>query len=171
MISRLTVDTLPGMELTTVDGVPSSGRGTTTDQRIRRWHELWITWLRPQAACLLDGGMALAHRKPLVHLAEASQATRGGVVLLLNHRHPDAMATLLRLCASHPESFEAGAVVIGIENLQAAQQQNALASYRRVAPAPVFAVDLHRVADRLLLREALVATRVAAALHRGWSGR
>jgi len=130
--------------------------------RLRR---LWMTRLHPEPACVLDGH-AMVQRKRVAHLAEATKGWRSAVVLLLDHQHPDAMKTLDQLRASNRESFEAGAIVVGVENLQAAQQAQALASYRRVAQAPVFAVDLQRAADRLLLQEALVATRVAAAFCR-----
>lgn len=151
-------------------GAPRSGSGTMTGQWFARLRRLWMTPWKAEPVGMLDA-LAPDHRQPVAGLAHATMSSPDGVALLLDHQHPDAMKTLGTLRATHAESFEAGAIVVGIENLPAAQQADLLASYRRVAQTPVFAVDRHRAGDRLLLRDALVATRVAAALCRHPVGR
>lgn len=142
-------------------GAPS--HPTSMGHWLARLRRLWMTPLNGEPVCVL-GGMALDHLQPVARLAQAAMSSPYGVALLLDHDHPDAMKTLGTLRPTHGESFEAGPIVVGIENLPAAQQADLLASYRRVAGTPAFAVDRHRAGDRLLLRDALIATRIAAAL-------
>lgn len=158
------------MEFIATGGVQPSRSDTATEHWLVRLRRLWLTRLNGEPACVLSG-MALDHLQPVTRLAQAAMSSPDGVALLLDHEHSDAMKTLGTLRAAHGESFEAGAVVVGIENLPAALQSDLLASYRRVARTPVFAVDRHRAGDRLLLRDALIVARVLAALCRHTGGR
>lgn len=126
-------------------------------------------WPRRGAACIIDGDeiaalTVRARRRPVNRLGERLQAGNRGVLLLLDHAHPGAAEALRAAQQLHAEQFDAGAVVIGVENLRP-DDDEALTSYRRVARAPVFSVNLRNVHDLLLLDEVLVATRVAGTLR------
>lgn len=140
---------------------PTSWANADAWSRRLRW--LWMTRRHPDPACVLDG-LTLHHKWPVADLGEAARSDCGAV-LLVDHGNPDAMETLLTVRTTHRHLFDAGSIVVGIENLPS-EQADALVCYRRAAQVPVFAVDLARRGDRLLLQEALIATRVAAALYR-----
>jgi len=124
---------------------------------------------RRDAACIVDGDeLALlptrVQRRALDSLAERLHAGNRSVLLLLDHAHADAVDILRAAQKCYAEQFKAGAVVIGVENIPR-DGGNALATYSRVANAPVLAVDLRNVNDLLRLDETLVATRVAGTLR------
>lgn len=100
------------------------------------------------------------HRLPLQALEQ--HGSGAGLVLLLDHTHADARELLASLQRRHAARFASGGIVVGIEHAPR-DDDAALVPYRRITPVPVFAVDLQQVHDRLLLAEALVATRVVAA--------
>jgi hypothetical protein len=139
----------------------SRTKAATFWSRLRR---LWMEGRHPEAACVLRGH-AFGRRLPVARLEAATQPDAGGAVLLIDHAHPDAIRTLQTLHATHPKAFDEGRVVVGVERLPAGQA-DLLSTYRRHARAPVFAVDLGRAGDRMLLREALLVAPVAAALYR-----
>lgn len=126
-------------------------------------------WLRREAACIVDGDdiaeLTLhARRRPVSRLGDRLRAGNRSVLLLLDHLHPEAADALSAAQQHHAEQFEAGAVVVGVENLPT-DDDAALSAYRRVARAPVFSVNLHDVYDLLHLDEVLVNTRVAGTLR------
>lgn len=136
-------------------------------QVLSRWGRRlrhWVRLRRKPQAYVLDGP-ALQRRRPTERLRDAEGAPLGGMVLMLDHARAGALEALRSVRSAHAERFEAGAVVVGIENLPA-EAGAALMFYRRAAGVPAFAVDLARQGDRLLLQEAVAATRVAAALYR-----
>jgi len=127
------------------------------------------SWVRRDAACILDGDQlsdlfARVRRRPLGSLDEHLSAGNRSVALLLDHAHGGAADALRLVQRRHAEHFDAGAVVIGVENLPR-DDGAALDSWRRMARAPVFGVDLRKAVDVLLLDEALIATRAAATLR------
>lgn len=157
MTWRRRPDTLPRMDTMARGGAHANIE--TWPARLRR---LWRTRRPRDPACVLDGP-GLHHKRPVAHLGDTTCTDLGGMVLLLDHRHPGAMETLQALQTKHRPRFDAGAIVVGIENLPDGAA-DVLVAYRRAARVPVFAVDAGRPADRLLLQEALIATRIAAAL-------
>lgn len=124
---------------------------------------------RGDAACIVDGDElallpAQVHRHRLDTLAERLHAGNRGVLLLLNHAHADSVDILHTAQRCYAEQFKVGAVVIGVENIPR-DDADALASYRRVAHAPVMDIDLRNLDDLLRVSHTLVATRVAGTLR------
>lgn len=135
-------------------------------QSLSRWGRrlrLWGGLRREPAAYVLDG--PALRRRPIERLRDAEGAALGGMVLMLDHADAGALEALRAARCAHAERFETGAVVVGIENLPG-EAATAMVFYRRAAGVPVFAVDLARPGDRMLLQEAVAATRLAAALYR-----
>lgn len=131
---------------------------------------VWPSWRRRAAACVVDGeqlarACVRVRRRPLDWLFSRLPRQGRGAVVLLDHAHAgaaDVLETLQHRCAEH---FDAGAIVIGVENLPP-DDDTALSAYRRATRVPVFGVDLRLPCDLLLLDEALVAARAAASLGR-----
>lgn len=128
------------------------------------WRRVW----RRPAAWIVEGGQLAeappcVPRRPLEWLLEQPQPSPGGAVVLIDHAHGQAAETLRRLQSECRAHFDAGAIVIGVENLPR-EHAAELASYRAIVRAPVFGVDLHQRCDHLLLAEALAASRAAARL-------
>ncbi|WP_028313034.1 GTP-binding protein [Derxia gummosa] len=97
-----------------------------------------------------------------------------GAVLLLDHTRPDPLADLDRYLDSFATFAGRGNLVIGVGRL-APEAQARIHDYQAVARAhgralPIFAVDVRRRDDVLLLVEALIATAELNAGHAAGGG-